>query len=74
MLGDEIGLMLIEINKEVFAGSCLCELVAKYETMGIKVIIENQFEATNHDYLGKIITYDSSLDANVVIWIVKEIR
>lgn len=31
-------------------------------------------EATNHDHLGKIITYASGLDANVVVWIVKEAR
>lgn len=74
MLGDETGLTLTEINKEVFVGSYRCDLVAKDETTGIKVIIENQLEATNHDHLGKIITYASGLDANVVIWIVKEAR
>ena len=74
MLGDEIGLTLTDINKEVFVGSYRCDLVAKDETTGIKVIIENQLEATNHDHLGKIITYASGLDANVVIWIVKEAR
>ena len=74
ILSDEIGLTLTEINKEVFVGSYRCDLVAKDETTGIKVIIENQLEATNHDHLGKIITYASGLDANVVIWIVKEAR
>ena len=74
MLSDEIGLTLTEINKQVFVGSYRCDLVAKDETTGIKVIIENQLEATNHDHLGKIITYASGLDANVVIWIVKEAR
>ncbi|MDD7352949.1 MAG: DUF4268 domain-containing protein [Peptoniphilaceae bacterium] len=74
MLGDEIGLTLTDINKEVFVGSYRCDLVAKDETTGIKVIIENQLEATNHDHLGKIITYASGLDANVVVWIVKEAR
>ena len=74
MLSDEIGLTLTDVNKEVFVGSYRCDLVAKDETTGIKVIIENQLEATNHDHLGKIITYASGLDANVVIWIVKEAR
>lgn len=74
MLSDEIGLTLTEINKEVFVGCYRCDLVAKDETTGIKTIIENQLEATNHDHLGKIITYASGLDANVVIWIVKEAR
>lgn len=74
MLGDEIGLTLSEVNKEVFVGSYRCDLVAKDEATGIKVIIENQLEATNHDHLGKIITYAAGLEANVVIWIVKEAR
>ena len=74
MLSDEIELTLTDVNKEVFVGSYRCDLVAKDETTGIKVIIENQLEATNHDHLGKLITYASGLDANVIIWIVKEAR
>ena len=74
MLSDEIGLTLTDVSKEVFVGSYRCDLVAKDETTGIKVIIENQLEATNHDHLGKLITYTSGLDANVIIWIVKEAR
>lgn len=74
LLGDTVGLTLTDINREVFVGSYRCDLVAKDETSGIKVIIENQLEATNHDHLGKIITYASGLDAKVVIWIVKEAR
>ena len=74
LLNDEIGLTLTDIQKEVFVGTYRCDLVAKDETTGIKVIIENQLEATNHDHLGKIITYASGLDANIVIWIVKEAR
>jgi len=72
--GDVIGLNLVDVNTEVYVGSYRCDLVAKDETTGIKVIIENQLEATNHDHLGKIITYASGLDAKVVVWVVKEAR
>ena len=74
LLNDEVGLTLTEIKKEVFVGSYRCDLVAIDETTGIVAIIENQLESTNHDHLGKIITYASGLEANVVIWIVKEAR
>ena len=74
LLGNEIGLTLTDISKEVFVGGFKCDLVAKDETSGIKVIFENQLEATNHDHLGKIITYASGLEADVIVWIVKEAR
>ena len=48
--------------------------MGKDEVTGEKVIIENKLEASNHDHLGKIITYASGLDANVIVWIVKEAR
>ncbi|MGI6258857.1 MAG: DUF4268 domain-containing protein [Anaerolineaceae bacterium] len=74
LLNETVGLTLSDINKEVYVGTYRCDIVAVDETTGIKVIIENQLDATNHDHLGKIITYASGLDANVVIWIVKEAR
>lgn len=73
-LNEILGLTLIDISKETYVGSYRCDLFAKDETTGIKVIIENQLEVSNHDHLGKIITYASGLDAKVVVWIVKEAR
>lgn len=73
-LNDILGLTLVDISKETYVGSYRCDLFAKDETTGMKVIIENQLEMSNHDHLGKIITYASGLDAKVVVWIVKEAR
>ena len=70
-LNDILGLTLVDVNKETYVGSYRCDLVAVDETDGTKVIIENQLEASNHDHLGKIITYASGLDAQVIVWIVK---
>ena len=74
LLGDVLGLTLTDVDKEVYVGSYRCDLVAKDEATGIKVIIENQLEASNHDHLGKLITYASGLDASVVVWIVTQAR
>lgn len=74
LLNDIVGLTLVDVDKEVYVGAYRCDLVAKDETTGIKVIIENQLECSNHDHLGKIITYASGLDANVIVWIVTEAR
>ena len=48
-LNDILGLTLSEVDKEVYVGPYRCDLVAKDETSGIAVIIENQLEATNQD-------------------------
>ena len=73
-LNEILGLTLIDISKETYVGAYRCDLFAKDETTGTKVIIENQLEMSNHDHLGKIITYASGLDAKVIVWIVKEAR
>ena len=74
MLNEILGLTLVDISKEVYVGSYRCDLVGIDESSGIKVIVENQLEPSNHDHLGKIITYASGLDAQVVVWIVKQAK
>ncbi|MDD7112728.1 MAG: hypothetical protein PUH96_12005, partial [Coriobacteriaceae bacterium] len=39
-----------------------------------KVIVENQLEATNHDHLGKVITYAAGKGASLVVWVVAQAR
>ena len=74
LIDDIIGLTLVDINKEVYVGSYRCDIVATDETTGDRVIIENQLEASDHDHLGKVITYASGLGAKVAVWIVKQAR
>ena len=74
MLNDILGLTLNDVSKEVYVGSYRCDLVATDESSGIKVIIENQLEASDHEHLGKIITYASGLSANVIVWIVRQAK
>lgn len=73
-LNDIISLTLTDIEKEDYVGAYRCDLVAIDEPTGTKVIIENQLEDSNHNHLGKIITYASGLEAEVIIWIVKNAR
>lgn len=73
-LGDELNLSLTDVETEKFVGNYRCDILCKDEITGKVVLIENQLEATNHDHLGKIITYASGLDAAVVVWIVASAR
>ena len=73
-LNNKIGLSLVDIQTEKNVGGYKCDIVCRDEFTNKIVIIENQLENTNHDHLGKIITYASGLGASVIIWIVKEAR
>ena len=73
-LGDTLNLSLTDVETEKFVGNYRCDILCKDELTGKAVLIENQLESTNHDHLGKIITYASGLDASVVIWIVAAAR
>lgn len=73
-LGDTLGLSLTDIETEKFVGNYRCDILCKDELTGKTVLIENQLEPTNHDHLGKIITYASGLDAAVIVWIVSSAR
>lgn len=74
LLNDVLGLTLTDVSKEIYVGSYRCDLAAIDEATGIRVIIENQLENSNHEHLGKIITYASGLDAQVIVWIVKHAK
>lgn len=74
ILGDEIGLDIELISKEAKTGSFSTDILAVESNTDNKIIIENQLEATDHDHLGKVITYASGHDAKTIIWIVKEAR
>lgn len=73
-LGDEIGIDIELRSTEAKTGSFSTDILAVEANTDNKIIIENQLEQTNHDHLGKIITYASGHDAKIIIWIVKEAR
>jgi hypothetical protein len=74
LLGDEIGLDIQVIKTEASVGSFSVDILAEETSTGKSIIIENQLEQTNHDHLGKIITYASGLEASYIIWVFKQIR
>lgn len=73
VLNDAIGFTLSIVERETAAGDFRVDLVAEDE-LGQSVIIENQLERSNHDHLGKLLTYLTVFEAKTAIWIVKEAR
>ena len=73
-LSDSIGIEIDLEERESSVGSFNVDLYATESGTGRKIIIENQLEDTNHDHLGKLITYASGKGAEVIIWIVKRAR
>ena len=73
VLNEATDLSLVNVEREKSAGSFNVDLVAEDEG-GDKVIIENQISKSDHDHLGKIITYLTAMDAHTAVWIVAEPR
>jgi len=74
LLSDEIGIDIALVQTEASVGKFNVDILAEEENTGRKIVIENQLESTDHDHLGKIITYASGFDAEIIIWIVKSVR
>ena len=72
-LNEVIGVRLSNVEREKAAGDFSVDLVAEDEN-GDAVIIENQLEKSNHDHLGKILTYLTNLEAKTAVWIVSDAR
>ena len=73
LLAETLGIELELEAQEVRVGDFQADILCKNEEDSW-VLIENQLEETDHDHLGKILTYSAGLDAHTVIWIAKEFR
>lgn len=74
MLSSAVGIELELIETESSVGSFNVDIYAQEVGTGRKVIIENQLEDTNHDHLGKVITYAAGKGAEIVVWVVAHAR
>jgi len=75
VLNDDLafGIDPDSIRREASAGAFSVDLVAENEN-GQSVIIENQLGRSDHDHLGKVLTYTAAFEADVAIWIVGDPR
>lgn len=74
LLADAIGLEITVDETESSVGDFNVDIYATETGTDRKIIIENQLEDTDHDHLGKLITYASGKSADIIIWVVKRAR
>ena len=67
LLTDAVGLEITVDETESSVGDFNVDIYATETGTDRKIIIENQLEDTNHDHLGKLITYASGKSADIVI-------
>lgn len=73
-LGEVLGLdQLVAVGREQAVGPFSADLLAE-DSFGHRVLIENQLEQSDHDHLGKCLTYAAGLKAKVVVWLCSKIR
>jgi len=68
VLNEQLGLTISPLEKEKSVGPFNVDILAE-DYSGRTVVIENQLACTDHDHLGKLLTYMSNLDAKVAIWV-----
>ncbi len=73
-LGNEIGVDITLIQTEAGVGRFSADILAQEETSGRKIVIENQLETTDHSHLGQILTYAAGIEAEYIVWIVRDAR
>lgn len=73
VISEQIGTALTTVEREKGAGDFWVDLVAQ-DASGATVIIENQLARSDHDHLGKVITYLVAMEAKTAIWITPDPR
>ena len=74
-LGDALQMEIDteDVDTEVSVGKYSADILCRDASDNSRIVIENQFGSTNHDHLGKLLTYASGLDSDPplrsVIWI-----
>ena len=74
LVANDIGVQVEDPQRECRPGDFPCDIVG--HVLGDedhKVVIENQFGRTDHDHLGKLLTYAAAHSATTAIWITEEV-
>ena len=67
LLGETLEMDLDEAETEKQVGPFAADVVCR--GVGGVVVVENQFGRTDHDHLGKLLTYSAGLESATIVWI-----
>lgn len=73
-LSTAIGIPLEPEGSEVAVDTFYADIIARNPQDDTRVLIENQLECSDHDHLGKILTYLAGLEAHTIVWVASEFR
>ena len=65
---------LERLEREKAVGPFSADIISVDQISKCNVVIENQFTRTDHDHLGKMITYASDLQSQIIIWVASRFR
>lgn len=74
LMSDALEMDLELEGQEVSVGRYSADLVFRDRSSGAVVVVENMYGSTDHDHLGKLITYAAGLDAHYAVLVTETIR
>lgn len=74
LLNDVLNLQIVIDSTEEKSDNFRMDLAGTEGYSSMPVVIENQFGRSDHDHLGKLITYSAHKEAGIIIWIANEIQ
>ena len=72
ILANALGIPLEFVAREEEVGSYSADILCRDADDDVQVVVENQLEATDHDHLGKLLTYAAHLGARVLVWVARK--
>jgi len=74
LVSDALGMDLELDGREVKVGNYSVDLVFKEASSDTVVVIENMYGSTDHDHLGKLITYAAGMEADYAVLVAEDFR
>ena len=74
MLEEVLDIEVEDLEPEVSVGPFRCDITGVDKNTEKFVVVENQYGLSDHDHLGKLLTYAAGNEAGVIVWIAEDFR